>query len=395
MEVSDTERKGCSLIIVNDRRQIVLLLRDDIQEIPYPNMWDIPGGAVERGESPKEAIIREIDEEMEIKLDDVSLFSVIPFDDRTEYTYWIKLNLDLEKIHLTEGQRLKWFEENEIKKMNLAFRFNRIVDKFYKEAPFKMKKETEKSVSDSLETTLDFLPYLPDLLIDLWALGSSPQLVVDLIRPLELPPQRTRVLDLGCGKGAVMITLAKTFGFHATGIDACQPFLEIAKEKASEFNVSDLCEFQLADIRDIIKKSGNYDIVIYASLGNILGSFKECVSNLRNTVRPGGYIIIDDGYLKGSKRVNRAGYEHYVPHHETIKQLTYYGDILIKELSTEQETREINNEYLQLIKKRAKALVEKDPHIEKSVMTYIQNQEIECEMIDKYINGAIWLLKRN
>ena len=137
MESSDAGRNGSSLIIVNDRQQIVLLLRDNIQEIPYPNMWDIPGGAVESGESPKEAIIREIDEEMGIRLNDVYLFSVIPFDDRTEYTYWIKLNLDLEKIHLTEGQRLEWFDENEIKKMNLAFRFNRVVDKFYQDAPFK------------------------------------------------------------------------------------------------------------------------------------------------------------------------------------------------------------------------------------------------------------------
>ena len=137
MSVMETGRKGCSLIIINDHRQIVLLLRDDIPEIPYPNMWDIPGGAVESGESPKEAIIREIDEEMGMTLDDVYPFSVVRFDDRTEYTYWIKLNLDLKKIHLTEGQRLKWFEENEIKKMNLAFRFNKIVDKFYQDAPFK------------------------------------------------------------------------------------------------------------------------------------------------------------------------------------------------------------------------------------------------------------------
>jgi len=36
------KRKGTSIIFVNDKKQILLLLRDDMPGIPYPtNMWDV------------------------------------------------------------------------------------------------------------------------------------------------------------------------------------------------------------------------------------------------------------------------------------------------------------------------------------------------------------------
>jgi hypothetical protein len=35
------KRKGTSIIFVNDKKQVLLLLRDDKPGIPYPNMWDV------------------------------------------------------------------------------------------------------------------------------------------------------------------------------------------------------------------------------------------------------------------------------------------------------------------------------------------------------------------
>ena len=130
------KRKGSSIIFVNDKEQILLFLRDNKPELPYPNMWDVPGGHVEADESPETCIVREMKEEMDLTLVEFELFSQIEFEDRIEYTFWARANLDIDKIDLTEGQRLKWFTRNDVKQTSLAYGFNEIIEVFYSEAPF-------------------------------------------------------------------------------------------------------------------------------------------------------------------------------------------------------------------------------------------------------------------
>jgi 8-oxo-dGTP diphosphatase len=130
------KRGGCSIIFVNDQRQILLFLRDDLPHIPYPNTWDVPGGHVEEGETAAQCIVREMKEEMDLDLEGFELFSVKEFSDRVEYTFWKRTDLNIDEISLQEGQYLKWFTEQEAKATALAYGFNEIVADFYAEAPF-------------------------------------------------------------------------------------------------------------------------------------------------------------------------------------------------------------------------------------------------------------------
>ncbi|RJR35517.1 MAG: NUDIX domain-containing protein [Desulfobacteraceae bacterium] len=130
------KRKGSSILFVNDHRQVLLFLRDDKPDIPFPNMWDVPGGHVERDETPEQCIVREMKEEMGIGLKGFFLFCVREFEDRIEYTYWKKENLRLEEIRLTEGQDLRWFSKEQAAGTKLALGFNEIVADFYEKAPF-------------------------------------------------------------------------------------------------------------------------------------------------------------------------------------------------------------------------------------------------------------------
>jgi len=130
------KRQGCSILFVNEQRQVLLFLRDDLPHIPYPNTWDVPGGHVEEAETPAQCIVREMKEEMGLDLEGFELFSVKEFSDRIEHTFWKTANLHLDKISLQEGQRLRWFSEEEARGTRLAYGFNEIVAEFYGKAPF-------------------------------------------------------------------------------------------------------------------------------------------------------------------------------------------------------------------------------------------------------------------
>ncbi len=125
--------QGCSIIFINRRRQILLLLRDDIPSIPYPNRWDLPGGQLETDETPEACIVREMKEEIGLDLEAFALFVVTEMPDRIEYTFWKRLELDIDAVDLTEGQCLRWFDAGEIRTTPLAFGFNQVVETFFEQ----------------------------------------------------------------------------------------------------------------------------------------------------------------------------------------------------------------------------------------------------------------------
>lgn len=63
------EFTGCKIALICEG-QILTILRDDKETIPYPNMWELPGGGREGNESPFECAAREVYEELGIHLDE-------------------------------------------------------------------------------------------------------------------------------------------------------------------------------------------------------------------------------------------------------------------------------------------------------------------------------------
>ena len=63
------EFTGCKIALICDG-QILTILRDDKEDIPWPNMWELPGGGREGNETPFECAAREVYEELGIHLDE-------------------------------------------------------------------------------------------------------------------------------------------------------------------------------------------------------------------------------------------------------------------------------------------------------------------------------------
>ena len=70
---------GCKIALICDGR-ILTILRDDKPTIPWPNLWELPGGGREGDESPFECVAREVYEELNIQLskDDVIWSGIYP-----------------------------------------------------------------------------------------------------------------------------------------------------------------------------------------------------------------------------------------------------------------------------------------------------------------------------
>lgn len=89
--------KVVAAIIENEKNEVLCALRSP--DMSIPNMWEFPGGKVEKGEDVFSALIREIDEELQCKVETEDAV----FNDNThEYETFI-INLLSIKCKIIEG----------------------------------------------------------------------------------------------------------------------------------------------------------------------------------------------------------------------------------------------------------------------------------------------------
>ncbi len=123
---------GAGIILLNKDNQVLLLLRDNKADIPFPNMWDIPGGKVEQNENPEFTVRREMMEELGIDdLGNIDLFKIYTSDNLSDYIFWKRIDLKPAEIKLTEGQRIEYFNLSRIRNTKLAFNYNLVFEDFF------------------------------------------------------------------------------------------------------------------------------------------------------------------------------------------------------------------------------------------------------------------------
>lgn len=108
---------------------------------------------------------------------------------------------------------------------------------------------------------------------------------LDLIcRKLKLLPDE-RLLDLGCGWGAMVMHAAKHYGVRAVGVTLSEQQCELATERVMAAGLQDRVEIRLQDYRDI--NDGPYDKISsigmfeHVGLKNLGGYFKIIAKLLR------------------------------------------------------------------------------------------------------------------
>lgn len=112
--------KVVAAVIENEHDEILCALRSP--EMAIPNMWEFPGGKVEKDEDINTALVREIDEEMGCRIETKELLNDITH----EYDKFI-INLIAIKSKIVEGKpiprehsKLIWLKRSNLESLKWA-----------------------------------------------------------------------------------------------------------------------------------------------------------------------------------------------------------------------------------------------------------------------------------
>ena len=131
-----------------------------------------------------------------------------------------------------------------------------------------------------------------------------------------------RVLEIGCGWGALAEMATTGFGAHVTGVTLSTEQLAFAQERMQRLGVADKADLRLQDYRDI--KDAPFDAVCSVEMIEAVGKeyWPTYFASVANLLKPGGSaciqsIVIDD-----------ALYARYINSTDFIQQYIFPGGCL-------------------------------------------------------------------
>lgn len=111
-ESSDT-KEVAKVVMIDNQERVLFLKRKNDQK--FPNKWDLPGGHIKEGESHEDGLRREVEEETNLILGEVSL---IKKDGRHIFYKSNEWSGEMfKKKELPEHSGYRWFKLDEIFKM--------------------------------------------------------------------------------------------------------------------------------------------------------------------------------------------------------------------------------------------------------------------------------------
>lgn len=254
-----------------------------------------------------------------------------------------------------------------------------------------------RTIEESVVIAMDgsdkeLFPFLPYILQDLWEIGADPYVIIKLIRKYCNKVAELKVLDLGCGKGAVSVKVSQELGCACYGIDGIPEFIEFARQKASECKVNHLCKFETADIRKKVIELSGYDVVILGAIGPVFGDYFSTLSTLAKCINENGIFIIDDGYIHDDSDFNHP---LLYKKSDILQQIEKAGMQLVENDIMDREDIKDSDEFIfNNLKKRCMELIDKYPDKKDLFENYIKKQEVENDVLENKIIGTTMVIKK-
>jgi len=136
-----------------------------------------------------------------------------------------------------------------------------------------------------------------------WLLGDSlhPGGVVLSARLAGLAEigQDSLVLDLGSGRGASAVHLAKTIGCRVVGVTLEEDGYNAARETADRNGVGNRATFLKGDIRQVVLEPESFDAVLLECVLSILPDKAAVLDRARGFMKPGARLALTDVTVNG------------------------------------------------------------------------------------------------
>jgi cyclopropane-fatty-acyl-phospholipid synthase len=111
-----------------------------------------------------------------------------------------------------------------------------------------------------------------------------------------------RLLDIGCGWGALVLHAVREHGARAVGVTLSERQAELARERIRDAGLSDRCEIRVADYREV--DDGPYDKVASVGMYEHVGRAQlgEYVGRVTRLLRKGG-LFLNHGIVRAQPRL--------------------------------------------------------------------------------------------
>lgn len=244
------------------------------------------------------------------------------------------------------------------------------------------------TLAASLDADEVVFPFIPELLQDLWALGFAPDPALTLLaRNVHL--RECSVLDLGCGKGALLIHIAKKFGWDGRGVDIVPEFIAAATRRAEEYHVSDLVQFEVRDMRDEVRDLKQCDLITFGFDSEALGPLDEALSLIAKSLSKGGHLLVDTIWQRPGRK-----HEDVMTQQQIMSVAQRAGlelmdhEVLDPEWVTIQNT---NN--TEMIRQRASELADRFPEHAAAFDAHVREQEEESRFLNEEVTCVLLLFR--
>lgn len=104
-----------------------------------------------------------------------------------------------------------------------------------------------------------------------------------------------RIIDVGCGFGAMNIVLAHRFAdSEIVGIDLSDPLLQLANQSAQAAGLDHRVKFEKADVHQIPYDDDSFDVVINTNMVHLVDNAVQMLNEIERILVPDGCLFIAD-----------------------------------------------------------------------------------------------------